>query len=53
MSAILWGVAILLVILWVLGKLVFGVVSALIHLLLIIALVVIIVTLILAARRRA
>jgi hypothetical protein len=52
MGGILWGVAILLVVLWVLGKLVFGVASALIHLLLIIAVVVIIVNLLMAARRR-
>jgi predicted lipid-binding transport protein (Tim44 family) len=52
-GGILWGVAILLVVLWVLGKLIFGVASALIHLLLIIAVVVIIVKLLMAAMRRA
>ena len=49
----LGGAAIVLVVLWVLGKPIFGVASALIHLLLIIAVVVIIVRLVMAARRRA
>ena len=53
MGGLLWGAAILLVVLWVLGKLVFGVAGALIHLLLIIAVIVIIVNLVMAARRRA
>lgn len=53
MGGILWGLAILLVVLWVLGKLIFGIASALIHLLLVIAVVVIIVNLLRAAMRRA
>jgi len=52
-GAILWGVAILLVVLWVLGKLVFGIVGGLIHVLLVVAAVVIIVKLIMAVMRRA
>ena len=41
MEGLLWGFVILLVVVWVLGKLVFGIVSGLIHLLLVIAVVVI------------
>jgi hypothetical protein len=47
-----WGLTTLLVVLWVLGKLVFGIVSGLIHLLLVIAMVVIIYKLIKAGAAR-
>ena len=49
----MWGVVVLLVVLWVLGKLVFGVASALIHLLLVVAVVVIVINLLRTAMRRA
>ena len=51
MVGILWGIAVVLVVLWVVGKLVFGIAGGLIHLLLIIAAVVIIYNLVIAARR--
>jgi hypothetical protein len=51
-EGLLWGFVILLVVVWVLGKLVFGIVSGLIHLLLVIAVVVIIYKLIKAGAAR-
>jgi hypothetical protein len=51
-EGLLWGLIILLVVVWVLGKLVFGIVSGLIHLLLVIAVVVIIYKLIKAGAAR-
>ena len=53
MTGILLGIAALLVVLWVLGKIVFGIAGALIHLLLVIAVIAIIISLIRAAMRRA
>ena len=53
MTGILLGIAALLVVLWVLGKIVFGIAGALIHLLLVIAMIAIIISLIRAAMRRA
>jgi hypothetical protein len=52
MTGILLGIAVLLLILWVLG-LIFKIAGALIHLLLVIAVVAIIISLIRAAMRRA
>jgi predicted lipid-binding transport protein (Tim44 family) len=52
MVGVLWGIAILLVILWVLGKLVFGIASALIHLLLVVAVVVVVYNVIKAGASR-
>jgi Flp pilus assembly protein TadB len=52
MAGILVGVAALLVILWVLGKIVFGIAGALIHLLLVIAVIALIVGVIRAAAGR-
>lgn len=52
MEGLLWGIVILLVALWVLGKLVFGVVSGLVHLLLVVAVVVIVYKLIMAGVAR-
>lgn len=52
MAGILWGIVVLLVILWVLGKLIFGIASGLIHLLLVVAVVVIIYNLIKAGASR-
>ncbi|MCA1728544.1 MAG: lmo0937 family membrane protein [Actinobacteria bacterium] len=52
MVGLVWGLVILLVVLWVLGKLVFGIASGLIHLLLIVAVVVIIYNLIKAGAAR-
>ena len=52
MAGILVGVAALLIILWVLGKIVFGIASALIHLLLVIAVIALIVGVIRAAAGR-
>jgi hypothetical protein len=51
-EGLLWGFVILLVVVWVLGKLVFGIVSGLIHLLLVIAVVVLIYKLIKAGAAR-
>jgi hypothetical protein len=53
MTGTLLGIAALLVVLWVLGKIVFGIAGALIHLLLVIAMIAIIISLIRAAMRRA
>ena len=53
MTGILLGIAALLVVLWVLGKIVFGIAGVLIHLLLVIAVIAIIISLIRAAMRRA
>ncbi len=53
MTGTLLGIAALLVVLWVLGKTVFGIAGALIHLLLVIAMIAIIISLIRAAMRRA
>ena len=52
MAGILVGVAALLVILWVLGKIVFGIAGALIHLLVVIAVIALIVGVIRAAAGR-
>jgi hypothetical protein len=52
MIGILWGVVVVLVILWILGFTVLHVTSALIHILLIIAVVVIIYNLVVGARGR-
>jgi len=40
MAGVLWGIVILLVVLWVLVKLVFGIAGALFHLLLVVAVLV-------------
>ena len=54
MTGTLLGIAALLVVLWwVLGKIVFGIAGALMHLLLVIAMIAIIISLIRAAMRRA
>jgi hypothetical protein len=53
MTGILLGIAALLVVLWVVGKIVLGIAGTLIHLLLVIAVIAIIISLIRAAMRRA
>lgn len=52
MASVLWGIVILLVVLWVLVKLVFGIAGALFHLLLVAAVVVIVYNLIKAGAAR-
>ncbi len=52
MAGVLWGIVILLVVLWVLVKLVFGIAGALFHLLLVAAVVVIVYNLIKAGAAR-
>jgi hypothetical protein len=51
-AGVLWGIVILLVVLWVLVKLVFGIAGALFHLLLVAAVVVIVYNLIKAGAAR-
>lgn len=52
MAGLLWGIVILLVVLWVLVKIVFGIAGALFHLLLVAAVVVVVYQLIKAGARR-
>lgn len=53
MIGLLWAIAIVLFILWILGFIVLHVSSALIHILLIVAIIVILYNLFVAMRRRA
>lgn len=53
MVGLLWAIAIVLFILWILGFIVLHVSSALIHILLIVAIIVILYNLFVAMRRRA
>jgi hypothetical protein len=52
MAGIPWGVVILLVVLWVLVKLIFGIAGALFHLLIVVAVVVLVYNLIRAGASR-
>lgn len=53
MIGLLWAIAVVLFILWILGFIVLHVSSALIHILLIVAIIVILYNLFVAMRRRA
>jgi hypothetical protein len=52
MVGILWGIAVVLFVLWILGWLVFHIAGGLIHILIVIAVIVIIYNIIVAARGR-
>ncbi len=52
MAGILWAIAVILLIAWVLSFIVFHVASGLIHILIVVAVIVIIYNLVVGARRR-
>ncbi len=52
MAGILWGIAVVLFVLWILGFLVFHIAGGLIHILIVIAVIVIIYNIVVGARRR-